>query len=294
MRVQLRAPRGVPARPRGTAARCRRRACAPSATARAPGAAAAPCADWPDALTAVTTAHARGEAPAEAALRVVASSAPLSALLPAAAACRDAAFGAVVTFSPKVFIPLTRLCRDACGYCTFAAPPRAGAAPYLSLAEVLAVARAGAASGATEALFTLGDAPEAVYPEARAALEALGHASTLSYVAEAAAAVLNETGLLPHVNAGIVTREQAAALKQVSVSQGLMLESTAERLALPGGPHFGCPDKVPTVRLAAIDAAGLAGVPFTRCGAPCPRVRGALMRLRAELAHHNAPYAAAS
>jgi 2-iminoacetate synthase ThiH len=212
MRAQLRAPRGVPVR-HATARPRRRPAAPPRASAAASPAQSAPPHDWRDALAAVEAACLRGAAPDAAALRVICD-APLEPLSAAAARVRDAAFGALVTFSPKVFIPLTRLCRDACGYCTFAAPPRPGAAAYMSLPEVLAVARAGAAAGCTEALFTLGDAPEAVYPEARAALAALGHGSTLSYVAEAAAAVLNDTGLLPHVNAGVVNAEQAAALKQ--------------------------------------------------------------------------------
>ena len=185
----------------------------------------------------------------------------------AAAAVRDAAFGSVVTFSPKVFIPLTRLCRDDCGYCTFSlratSTDDSRASAFMSLAEVLAVARAGAAAGATEALFTLGDAPEAAHASAAAALRALGHASTLDYVAEAAAAVLNATGLLPHVNAGLCSAEQAALLKGCSVSQGLMLESTSLALHAPGGAHHGCATKLPAARLAAIDAAGAAGVPFT-------------------------------
>jgi FO synthase len=189
----------------------------------------------------------------------------------AAAAVRDAAFGSVVTFSPKVFIPLTRLCRDDCGYCTFSlrATPDdtddayASRAAYMSLDEVLAVARAGAAAGATEALFTLGDAPESAHASAAAALRAMGHVSTVDYVAEAAAAVLNATGLLPHVNAGLCSAEQAGLLKGCSVSQGLMLESTSLALHEPGGAHHDCATKLPAARLAAIDAAGAAGVPFT-------------------------------
>jgi FO synthase len=183
-------------------------------------------------------------------------------LLAAAARVRDAQYGAVLTFSPKVFIPLTRLCRDKCGYCTFVQEPRDGAKSFLSLAEVLAIARAGAAEGATEALFTLGDAPELVYESAARELACLGHASTVSYLCEAAAAVLT-TGLLPHINAGLLTQEAASALRAVSVSQGLMLESTSEALLGPGGAHAGCVTKAPALRLATIHAAGEARVPFT-------------------------------
>lgn len=190
--------------------------------------------------------------------------APTEELLAAAARVRDAACESLVTFSPKVFIPLTRLCRDDCGYCTFVQrKPGAEGGAFLSLAEVLAVASAGAAAGASEALFTLGDAPELVHPTAAAALASLGHADTVSYVAEAAAAVLNTTGLLPHLNVGLLTCEQALMLKGVSVSQGLMLESTSLALHALGGPHEGCASKLPAARLAAIEAAGEAGVPFT-------------------------------
>ncbi|KAF8062640.1 fbiC [Scenedesmus sp. PABB004] len=188
--------------------------------------------------------------------------APLPELMAEAAALRDAGHRAI-TFSPKVFIPLTQLCRDACGYCTFARPPAPGARCYMTLPEVLAVARLGAAAGCAEALFTLGDKPELAYPEAAAELAAIGHASTLDYVASAAAAVLAETGLLPHINAGVMDEAALTTLKAVSASQGLMLEGTAPSLAAPGGPHWGCPDKDPAARLATIEAAGHARVPFT-------------------------------
>ena len=185
------------------------------------------------------------------------------ALLAAAASVRDAHYGSVLTFSPKVFIPLTRLCRDKCSYCTFVQEPREGARAFLTLAEVLAIARAGAAEGATEALFTLGDAPELVYEVAARELASMGHASTVSYLCEAAAAVLTDTGLLPHINAGLLTQEAAEALRAVSVSQGLMLESTSDALLSPGGAHAGCVTKAPALRLASIHAAGAARVPFT-------------------------------
>ena len=181
----------------------------------------------------------------------------------AAAAVRDAGHPSLVTFSPKVFIPLTRLCRDSCGYCTFALPPSPGRRAYMTLEEVLAVARMGAEQGCTEALFTLGDKPELAYTEAAAELAAMGYASTLEYVAAAAAAVLAETGLLPHVNAGVMDGASMAALRRVSVSQGLMLEALAPQLAAPGAAHADCPDKDPALRLACLEAAGAAAVPFT-------------------------------
>ena len=180
-----------------------------------------------------------------------------------AAELRDEGHGRVVSYSPKVFIPLTKLCRDVCHYCTFAHPPRPGQRAYLSIEEVLDIARAGADAGCHEALFTLGDKPEARYKAARDELAALGHASTLSYLREAAQAVLDETGLLPHMNPGVMTRAELEDLRPVSVSQGLMLESSSARLCEKGGPHYGSPDKRPQVRLDSIAAAGAARVPFT-------------------------------
>ncbi len=180
-----------------------------------------------------------------------------------AAALRDEGHGRVVSYSPKVFIPLTKLCRDVCHYCTFAQPPRRGQRAYLNIEEVLDIARAGAEAGCHEALFTLGDKPELRYKVARDELEDLGHASTLSYLREAAQAVLDETGLLPHMNPGVMTQAELQDLRPVSVSQGLMLESSSERLCGKGGPHYGSPDKKPQVRLDSIAAAGAARVPFT-------------------------------
>ncbi|MGI9382270.1 MAG: 7,8-didemethyl-8-hydroxy-5-deazariboflavin synthase CofG, partial [Methyloligellaceae bacterium] len=171
--------------------------------------------------------------------------------------------GPRVSFSKKVFIPLTRLCRDVCHYCTFAAPPRKGEAAYLSRDEVLDIARAGAKAGCKEALFTLGDQPELRYGAAREALAELGHETTLAYLEEVAALVLEETGLLPHLNPGVMDRVWIERLRDVSVSQGLMLESASPRLCERGGPHFGSPDKDPAKRLATIEAAGAAAVPFT-------------------------------
>ncbi len=189
--------------------------------------------------------------------------ADLGALMRAAAALRDAAHGTVVTYSRKVFIPLTQLCRDVCHYCTFAQAPRQHQRAYLSLDEVVAIARAGAAAGCKEALFTLGDKPEQRYRVAREELAQLGHASTLSYLAQAARTVFDETGLLPHLNPGVLTASDLAALRKVSVSQGLMLESAAERLCTRGGPHFGSPDKRPAARLETLRLAGEARVPLT-------------------------------
>jgi len=190
-------------------------------------------------------------------------SASRESLCAEAAALRDQGHGPVQTYSPKVFIPLTQLCRDVCHYCTFAHPPRRGEAPYLSPTQILEIARAGAKAGCTEALFTLGDKPELRYAVARDALAAMGHESTLSYLAEMCALVLKETGMLPHVNAGVMGRADIEKLRAVSVSQGLMLESTAERLGKRGGAHFGSPDKIPAARLETIRLAGEAQVPFT-------------------------------
>jgi FO synthase len=187
----------------------------------------------------------------------------LEALLARAVASRDEAHGRAISYSRKVFIPLTQLCRDSCHYCTFAHPPRHGERAYLSPDEVLAIARDGAAAGCREALFTLGDKPELRYRAARDELARLGYATTLAYLHAMAALVLRETGLLPHINAGVMERADIARLREVSASQGLMLESASERLCRRGGPHFGSPDKVPTMRLATIAAAGEAGVPFT-------------------------------
>jgi FO synthase len=187
----------------------------------------------------------------------------LQSLMRVAAARRDKAHGDLVSYSRKVFIPLTQLCRDVCHYCTFAHPPRAGEPAYMSAEQVLEIARAGARAGCREALFTLGDKPELRYGVARDALARLGHETTLSYLAEMAGLVLRETGLLPHLNPGIMTRADIDRLRGVSVSQGIMLESASERLRRRGGPHFGSPDKDPALRLETIRVAGEAGVPFT-------------------------------
>jgi FO synthase len=187
----------------------------------------------------------------------------LDALTREAARVRDGAFGNHVTFSPKVFVPLTMLCRDRCGYCTFAKPPARLGSPYLDIDAVLAIARRGADLGCHEALFTLGEAPEDRYPVAAQWLRAHGYASTVEYVAAAAQAVLDETGLLPHANAGALSYDDLLLLRAVSPSQGMMIETLAARLGEPGGPHHGAPDKTPERRLATLDAAGRARVPFT-------------------------------
>jgi FO synthase len=218
---------------------------------------------WVVGFTAILDRAASGaRLSAEDAL-ALADAGSLDALVPVAAGLRDEGHGPLVSYSKKVFIPLTQLCRDVCHYCTFAHPPRRGEPAYLSAEQVLAIARAGARAGCKEALFTLGDKPELRYGAAREALARLGHQTTLSYLAEMAALVLKETGLLPHLNPGVMSRTEIETLRAVSVSQGIMLESASERLSRRGGPHFGSPDKAPARRLQCIAAAGEAGVPFT-------------------------------
>jgi FO synthase len=181
----------------------------------------------------------------------------------AAAEVRDRAFGPRITYSRKVFIPLTKLCRDNCGYCTFAHGPRPGERAYLTPGEVLDIARAGAEAGCKEALFTLGDKPEKRYPEARRELAELGFASTVEYLVHVCRLVLEETGLLPHANPGVLGEEEVRALRRVAVSQGIMLEQASDRLLGPNLAHWASPDKVPAKRLKTIDAAGTLKVPFT-------------------------------
>jgi FO synthase len=188
---------------------------------------------------------------------------PLSELLAEAERMTLAGFGRIVSYSRKVFIPLTHLCRDVCHYCTFARAPRRLAAPYLSLDQVLEIARQGAAAGCAEALFTLGDKPELRYRAAREALDRLGYGTTLDYLEAMARAVHVETGLLPHLNPGVMTREDLIRLRGVSVSMGLMLESSAPRLALPGQAHYGSPDKHPATRLEMLRVAGEIAIPMT-------------------------------
>src|SRR5262249_53354070 len=172
-------------------------------------------------------------------------------------------FGRRVTFSPKVFVPLTMLCRDRCGYCTFAKPPARLDAAFLEGDAVVELATRGAALGCFEALFTLGEAPEDRYPQAATWLGERGYASTVDYLAAIAGRVMRETGMLPHANAGALSEEDLLRLRAVSPSQGMMIETLAARLGEPGGPHYGAPDKTPERRLATLHAAGRARVPFT-------------------------------
>jgi FO synthase len=190
-------------------------------------------------------------------------STPLDDLMVEARVLRERGTGRRITYSPKVFVPLTTLCRDVCGYCTFARPPRRGERAYLREDEVLAIARAGAEAGCTEALFTLGDRPEARYRVAREELASLGCETTLEYLARCARLVIEETGLLPHLNPGVMSREELGALRPVAASMGIMLETTAERLAAHGGPHWASPDKDPRRRLDTMRLAGELSIPFT-------------------------------
>ena len=197
------------------------------------------------------------------ALSIWLEQAPLADLIAASGSLRDEGHGRSISYSRKVFIPLTHLCRDVCHYCAFAERPHAGRPAYLSPNEVLAVARAGAAAGCTEALFTLGDKPELRYRAAREALDALGYETTIDYLQAMCAVVLRETGLLPHANPGIMSRSEIAGLRTVSASQGIMLESLSARLCEPGGVHYGSPDKQPEARLETLRLAGELRVPFT-------------------------------
>ena len=205
----------------------------------------------------------------EAAVLLAARGEQLDELLESASRVRDAGLvdegrPGVVTYSRKVFIPLTRLCQDRCHYCTFATVPHRLPAAFLERDEVLEIARAGAAAGCKEALFTLGDRPENRWPAAREWLDERGYDSTLDYVRACAIAVLEETGLLPHLNPGVLSWEELTRLKPVAPSMGMMLETTATRLwSEPGGPHYGSPDKEPAVRLRTLTDAGRVGVPFT-------------------------------
>src|ERR1700753_1203418 len=206
--------------------------------------------------------------PAEATVLLRASGDSLTALLGLAARVRDTGLEAagrsgIITYSQKVFIPLTRLCRDRCGYCTFVTVPGRLESMYLSPDEVLAIAREGARLGCKEALFTLGDRPEARWKQAREWLDAHGYEDTLSYVRAMAARVLEETGLLPHLNPGVLSREDFRRLKRFAPSMGMMLETTSERLFTEKGQaHFGSPDKDPKVRLRVLEDAGRSQVPL--------------------------------
>ena len=189
--------------------------------------------------------------------------AQLSSLLQAAAAVRDRSKGRTISYSKKVFIPLTHLCRDYCGYCTFRADPTNGREPYMMPQEVLAVAEAGRRAGCKEALFSLGDQPETIFPEARAFLRKQGFERTLEYLAAMAQLVLDQTGLLPHSNPGLMPEVDLRCLKESNISLGLMLESASPRLRRSGGPHWKAPDKVPSLRLRTIEQAGRLSIAFT-------------------------------
>jgi FO synthase len=189
--------------------------------------------------------------------------AELRSLLHVAAAVRDRSKGRTVSYSKKVFIPLTHLCRDYCGYCTFRADPAADSQPYMTSQEVLAVAEAGRDAGCKEALFSLGDQPEAIFPEARAFLRKQGFERTLEYLTAMGQMVLEQTGLLPHSNPGIMPERDLRRLKESNISLGLMLESASPRLRRSGGPHWKAPDKVPSLRLQTIDQAGKLSIAFT-------------------------------
>jgi len=187
----------------------------------------------------------------------------LPALLDAASAVRDRGRGRRITFSAKVFVPLTTLCRDYCGYCTFRKDPGEAGAFTMTPEQVLALVKAGERLGAKEALFSLGDKPEAHFPEHREFLRRMGHRTTLDYLRAVSDLVLRETGLLPHANPGLMSERDLARLREVSVSMGIMLESTSTRLLAPGAAHDRAPDKVPARRLKTIALAGKLGIPFT-------------------------------
>ncbi|HEY2240622.1 MAG TPA: 7,8-didemethyl-8-hydroxy-5-deazariboflavin synthase CofG, partial [Streptosporangiaceae bacterium] len=206
---------------------------------------------------------------AEAEILLQARNTDLDQLLLYASRTRDAGLDAsgrpgIITYSKKVFIPLTRLCRDRCGYCTFATVPHKLHSIYLEPDEVVAIARQGAQRGCKEALFTLGDRPEDRWKQAREWLDARGYDDTLSYVRAMAIRVLEETGLLPHLNPGVLSWADFQRLKPVAPSMGMMLETTSTRLfEEKGQPHFGSPDKDPAVRLRVLEDAGRTNTPFT-------------------------------
>ena len=201
--------------------------------------------------------------PGEALALAAARGEEFAALLSSAAELRDRHKGKTVTFSPKLFIPLTNLCRDFCGYCTFRRAPDEAGARTMTLDEVRRVVLQGQGLGCTEVLFSLGDRPEAIYPEMRDFLSRMGLRRTLDYLYQACKMVLEESALLPHSNPGLMGKRDLARLKQVNVSLGLMLENLSERLLLPSGPHFNAPDKKPALRLKTIEEAGRLRIPFT-------------------------------
>ena len=204
-----------------------------------------------------------GISQAEACRLIHATGSELLDLFREASRVRDSRTGSAISYSRKVFIPLTNLCRDRCGYCTFARVPGDGQAHTMTPEEVLTVARAGRKAGCKEALFSLGDKPELRYPAYRAWLEQQGLRSTIAYLQAMCRLVFEETGLLPHANPGVLSRDEMLELQPVNISLGMMLETTSRRLLAPGQAHYRCPDKVPDVRLAALDTAGELRIPFT-------------------------------
>ena len=217
----------------------------------------------PDSTERALARAAEGERLSDAGLLALAEQAPLENLCAAAQSSRDLAHAGRISYSRKVFIPLTQLCRDVCHYCTFAQTPRRLDAPYLPPERILEIAKAGAESGCNEALFTLGDRPEDRYRAARDALSELGCDSTLAYLEAMARLVFERTGLLPHLNPGLMSAADLKRLRRVSVSSGIMVESVSARLCEKGGPHYGSPDKRPERRLETLHAAGEKAVPFT-------------------------------
>ncbi len=213
------------------------------------------------ALERVREGRPPGPADAEALLRTPSSE--LSLLLDAASELRDRGRGRRITFSAKVFVPLTTLCRDYCGYCTFRKDPGEPGAFTLTPEQVLALVKAGERLGAKEALFSLGDKPEALFPEHREFLRRMGHRTTLDYLRAVSALVLKETGLLPHANPGLMGERDLKTLREVNVSMGIMLESTSTRLLAAGAAHDRAPDKIPARRLKTIALAGQLAIPFT-------------------------------
>lgn len=210
-------------------------------------------------MTAITSSTGAARPNAPEAL----GSADLADLMLRAGAVRDRQWGDAISYSRKVFIPLTTMCRNTCGYCTFVKAPGEPGANFMTPEEVLAVAIGGERLGCKEALFSLGERPERRYPEAHAALAKLGYSTTVDYLVDACRLVLDRTTLVPHVNAGTLTEEEIARLREVSGSMGMMLENVSRRLGRPGMAHHACPDKAPLLRLRTIEAAGRLGVPFT-------------------------------
>jgi len=220
-----------------------------------------PSGDFQETLTRALAGH--DLLPEDGYRLIGATGSDLSALLLTAALVRDRHKGRTATYSRKVFIPLTNLCRQKCGYCTFAKAPDDPAAHTMTPDEVLAVAEAGRRQGCKEAMFSLGEKPEEIYPQVREQLAHLGHRTMVSYLRAMCELILERTGLLPHANPGILTPEELAELREVNASMGLMLENVSARLAAPGGPHWQCAGKVPAARLDTIAYAGEMKVPFT-------------------------------